>query len=183
MELKIRKREGAAKSELGQIRREGNIPAVLYSPEKPSEMIVIDGVEMKTVLRNIVAGRLSTTRFTLVDGEKEVPAIVKGIQYHPTTYQILHMDFMTPSESVKIRVPIECVGMSECQGIKLGGFLRQVIRYAKIECAPDKIPDAFFIDIRDLVIGESKRMSDLTMPEGIRSLDSAKEVIAVVAKR
>ena len=183
MELKIRKREGALKSELGQIRREGNIPAVLYSPKKPSEMIVIDGVEMKTVIRNITAGRLSTTKFTLVDGEKEVPAIVKGIQYHPTTYQILHMDFMTPEEIVKVRVPIEYVGVADCQGIKLGGFLRQVIRYAKVECAPEKIPAAFFLDIRDLVIGQSKRMSDLTMPEGIRSLDSPKEVIVVIAKR
>jgi large subunit ribosomal protein L25 len=183
MKLKMFKRNGDKKSELGQIRREGNVPAVLYTAGELGQKISIDGVELKTILRTITPGRLSTTRFTLVEDGKEISAIPKDIQYHPTTYQIMHMDFMVPKELVKVRVPIECVGVADCQGIKLGGFLRQVIRYAKVECPSNAVPEAFFIDVRDLVIGQSKRLSDLQLPAGVRALESLKEVIVVIAKR
>ena len=183
MKLKMFKREGSKKSILGEIRREGNIPAVLYSAGEANENISVDGVEFKAILRNIVAGRLSTTRFALVDGEKEVPAIVKDIQYHPTTYQVLHMDFMVPKNTVKVRVPIECKGVMDCQGIKLGGFLRPVMRYVKVECPADKVPDALFIDVRELAVGQSKRLSDLSFPEGVKSLVDLSQVIVVIAKR
>lgn len=183
MKLKMFRRAGSAKSELGEIRRAGNVPAILYTAGKEGERIAIDGVDLKTVLRTIVPGRLPTTRFTLVEGDKEISVIPKEIQYHPTTYQVMHMDFMVPQELVKVRVPIECAGAAECQGIKLGGFLRQVVRYARVECPASAVPEAFSIDIRDLVIGQSKRLSDLAMPQGVRPLDNLNEVIVVIAKR
>ena len=183
MKLAIKKREGIKKSELKDVRREGNIPAVLYSPDQSSKKITIDGVEMKAVLRNITPGRLSTTQFVLVDGDKEVKAIIKEMQYHPTTYDVLHVDFMEPKKMVRVRVPVECAGVAECQGIKLGGFLRQVIRYARVECRADAIPAAFSVDIRGLAIGGFKRLSEVIMPEGIRCLDKLNEVVVVIAKR
>ncbi len=183
MKLKMYTRTGSKKSELGQIRRSGDIPAVLYSRGQSNEMIAVDGVEFKTILRKITAGRLSTTQFTLVNEGREVSAIVKGIEYHPTTYEVLHMDFMIPKEVVKVRVPVEFVGVADCQGIKLGGFLRPVLRYVKVECPADKIPSSFSIDIRDLMIGQSKRLSDLQMPEGVRSLVNKDVVIVVIAKK
>ncbi len=176
-------RDGSKKSELGQIRRAGDIPAVLYSPGQSNQLIAVDGVEFKTILRNITAGRLSTTPFTLVNEGKECSAIVKGIEYHPTTYAVLHMDFMIPKNTVKVRVPVECAGVADCAGIKLGGFLRQVLRYVKVECPADKIPSSFSIDIRDLEIGQSKRLSDLQLPEGVRALVAKEVVIVVIAKK
>lgn len=183
MKLKMNKREGAKKSELGEIRRAGNIPAVLYSPSKPAEKVAIDGVDLKTALRAIVPGRLSTTQFMLVNGNEEVRVLVKDIQYHPTTYDVLHMDLMIPGELVRVRIPIEYTGVADCQGIKLGGFLRQVLRYVLVECPGNRIPDAFSLDVRELVIGQSKRLSDLVIPEGIRSLANMNEVAVVIAKR
>lgn len=183
MKLKMYKRTGTKRSDLGEIRREGNIPAVLYSAGEANETISVDGVEFKTILRKITAGRLSTTRFSLVDGDKEIPAIVKDIQYHPTTYQVLHMDFMIPKETVRVRVPIECKGVMDCQGIKLGGFLRPVMRYVKVECPADSVPEALFIDVRELAIGQSKRLSDLSFPKGVKPLIDVSQVIVVIAKR
>lgn len=183
MKLNIKKRVGATKSELYQVRREGNIPAVLYSTGKTGEKITIEGVEFKAILRKLTPGRLSTTQFVLVDGSQEHSVIVKEIQYHPTTYEILHIDFMVLAGKVRVRVPVECVGVADCQGIKLGGFLRQVIRYAKVECSANAIPAAFSVDIRDLAIGDVKRLSDVEIPAGIRSLGKMNEVVVVIAKR
>ncbi|MBM3198134.1 MAG: 50S ribosomal protein L25 [Chlamydiae bacterium] len=183
MKLTVKQREGKTASELAQVRRAGNIPAVLYSSGEENKNIIVDGVELQTLLRKVPAGRLSTTQFVLVGGDKEVVAIVKEVQRHPTTYDILHMDFMELKKTVRVRVPIEYTGVSDCQGIKLGGFLRPIIRYVRIECAADAIPSAFHIDVRELGIGGCKRLSDITIPQGIRCLDKLSEVAIVIAKR
>ncbi|MBS0628082.1 MAG: 50S ribosomal protein L25 [Verrucomicrobia bacterium] len=179
------KREGSKKSDLSLVRRAGNVPAVLYSAGNPSEKITIDGVGLKAALRSIAPGQLSTTLFTLVDGDNETSVIVKEIQYFPTSYDIRHVDLLSakPKQLVRVRVPIEYTGTADCQGIKLGGFLRQVIRYVLVECFADKIPSSLPLDVRELVIGQSKRLSELTFPEGVRPLVDVKEVAVVIAKR
>jgi large subunit ribosomal protein L25 len=185
MKLTMSKRVGTKKSEINQTRREGKIPAVLYSPDRPTETITIDGTELSTALRRIESGRLPTTKFVLVDGNKEIQAIIKDIQYHPTSYQVLHVDFveLVKDVPVSVKVPIECTGAADCSGIKLGGFLRQVIRHVKVECAPNKIPEKFEVDVRELGIRQSKRLSDIVMPSGVKPLACLDEVVVVIAKR
>ena len=94
MKLKVFKRERTTKSESNRIRREGNVPAVLYVRGKSTEAIVVDGAEFSGLLRTVQSGRLSTTIFSLKDEHgKERRAILKEIQYQPTTYQVQHLDF------------------------------------------------------------------------------------------
>ncbi len=185
MKLKVYKREGSKKSELSQIRRAGNVPAILYFCGSSGEKLTIDGVELKAALRAITPGQLSTTLFTLVNESVETPVVVKEIQYYPTNYEIRHIDLISakPEQMVKVRVPIEYVGVAECQGIKLGGFLRQVIRYVLVECVAKDIPASLPLDVRTLMIGQSKRLSELTFPVGVRPLVDVKEVAVVIAKR
>jgi large subunit ribosomal protein L25 len=185
MKLKMHKREGSKKSELAQVRRAGNIPAVLYSAGAPSEKISIDGTEFQAALRSIIPGQLSTTRFTLVAEGKEIPVLVKEVQYYPTTYAVRHVDLLhaEPKQTVRVRIPIEYTGVADCQGIKLGGFLRQVIRYMPVECLANNIPTALHLDVRELVIGQSLRLSSLELPKGVRPLVDLNEVAVVIAKR
>lgn len=185
MKLSMTKREDKTKGDIKKVRREGNIPGIVYSHNRPTENIVLKGEEFGTALRQMVPGRLPTTVFVLNDGKKEIKAIVKDIQYHPTSYQVMHIDFEELHENVpvSVKVPVECVGAAECSGIKLGGFLRQVIRYVKVECLPKLIPSNFEVDIKELGIKQSKRVSDLQMPNGIRPLVPLNEVVVVIAKR
>ena len=183
MKLTVHKREKATKRGALRIRRTGNVPGVLYVRGEESKEITIDGVELHALLRKIPKGRLSTTEFKLVCDNKEVKAIVKEMQRHPVTYDIMHMDFMELRDTVRVRIPIECIGVNDCQGIKLGGFLRPILRYVRIECSAKAIPSAFSIDVRDLNIGGCKRLSDIAMPEGVRCLDTLSEVAVVIAKR
>ncbi|MES2345072.1 MAG: 50S ribosomal protein L25/general stress protein Ctc [Chlamydiota bacterium] len=185
MKLTVTKRDGTRKSEVKQIRRKGNIPAILYAAGRSCENIEVDGNAFKTILREIKAGRLSTTQFLLECGSKERLAVVKDIQYHPTTYQIIHLDFeeLLDNSPVSLNVPITCTGIVECMGIKLGGFLRQVIRQVKVECLPKDIPSEFVIDVRDLGIRQSKRLRDLVLPQGVKPMAPMEEVVVVIAKR
>ncbi len=185
MKLKMVKRLASKRSANKQIRREGNIPAVLYCRGTPNQAVSVDGVDFSEALRKMPAGRLATTKFTLVDGDEHFPVIVKEIQYHPTTYQVIHLDFevLTKNVPVNVNVPLEFSGSADCTGIKLGGFLRTVIRNVKVSCLPEKIPSSFVIDVKELAIGQSKRLSAIDIPEGVKPLASLNEVAVVIAKR
>ncbi len=185
MKLAVEKRVSEKKKEINDIRRQGNVPAVIYSSKTQPEKLTISGVEFKTILREMKPGQLPTTIFTLSDGKKERRAIIKDIQYHLTTYVVSHIDFeeLIDNVPVSVKVPVNCMGISDCTGIKLGGFLRQVVRHVKVECLPKHIPSEFIVDVRDLGIRQSKRLRDIAMPSGVRALSRPEEVIVVIAKR
>ncbi len=187
MKLTVSTRNSKKKSEAKQLRRKGNIPAVIYSNGNVGETIAIDGAEYKKHLNQVKKGHLATTVFTLVDSEgKERKAIIKDIQYHVTTYNILHLDFeeLHDDSRLNVKVPIELTGVADCVGIKLGGVPRQVIRFLKVNCLPKDIPSSFKIDIRQLKMKEKKKLHDITIPEGVvPQAANMNEVVIVIAKR
>ena len=185
MKLAVKERVSEKKKDIKEIRRDGNIPAIIYSSKSQPEKLVIEGTEFKTALRQMKPGQLPTTIFTLSDGKKERRAIVKDIQYHLTTYIVSHIDFeeLVEGVPVNVKVPVNCIGIADSIGVKLGGFFRQVVRHVKVECLPEHIPAEFIVDIRDLGIRQSKRLKDIAMPAGVRSLASQEEVLVVIAKR
>lgn len=185
MELTIFKRDKATKGSNAQIRLQGGIIAVLYSSGEPAENIFIKRAEFEQLLQKIKEGRLATTVFSMKDGNKKFKAIVKDIQYHLTTYDILHIDFLKLNDQtpIKVNVPIECVGTESCAGVKLGGVLRQIIRSVKVKCLPKDLPSEFTLDVKDLGMMESKKLSAIAMSKNIRSMISLNEVAVVVGKR
>lgn len=185
MKLKLSKRSGEKKSELTQIRFRKDIPAVIYHGGKPGEKVTVKGSEFHAILRGLSKGYLPTTIFELELDGKSSRAIVKDIQYHPTTYQILHLDFFLLEDDVPVdvKVPVSYVGEADCVGIKLGGFLRQVIRHIPVRCMAKDIPTDFKVDIRSLAIGQTKRVRDIEKSETLRLLVNPGEVVAVIAKR
>lgn len=186
MKLKVYKRAHTKKSESSRIRREGNIPAVLYIRGKTSDAIIADGSEFNTLLRTVQPGRLSTTLFTLKDEQgHERRAILKEIQYEPTTYKVQHLDFEELHEDAKVtlNVPIECTGVVDCVGVKLGGVLRQVIRKMRVRCLPKDIPNVFFVDVKNMGQNAKIRLSDLNIPQAVRPVANLNEVAVIIAKR
>lgn len=186
MKLQVTKRSNEQKNEVKRLRRDGKIPAVIYGHDGKSATATVDRREFETCLRKIQKGHLSTTIFEL-EGEdgKNLKAIVKDIQYHVTTYAILHLDFeqLTDKVPVSIKVPIECQGVIDCVGVKLGGVLRTVMRQVKIRCLPKDIPACFWVDVKDLGMMETKRLKDIKIPETIKLMASTEDVAVIVAKR
>lgn len=185
MKLNAHKRTNKKSNDNAALRRFGEIPAVLYKKNNANEIIALNADEFQAIIREIKPGQLATNVFDLIIDGKEIKAIVKGIQYHPTTYKIIHLDFqeLTKDSTVKVNVPVSCVGISDCVGIKLGGFLRQVLRSVKVECSSDAIPKEFVVDVKDLGIRQTKRLSDLALPKNVKPLAAMNEVLVVIAKR
>jgi large subunit ribosomal protein L25 len=187
MKLNVKNRAAGKKSESKQLRRAGQIPAILYTRGKEAaNNIAISSSEFEAILRQIQPGRLSTQIFTLVDEKgKEHRGLLKEIQYHVTTYDVIHLDFeeLVDNVPVNVKVPIECSGIVDCIGIKLGGVLRQVIRHLRVRCLPKDIPIAFVFDIRNMAQRETRRLRDLEIPDTIRPLVDLNEVAVAIVKR
>lgn len=186
MKLVVKPRFSQKKSDVKQIRRAGDIPAVIYSLKKESVSLVVGGQEFGTAMRQMQSGYLPTTIFTLSDGVKECRAIVKDIQYHVTTYQVLHIDFeeLIDDVAVTIKVPVNCIGTTDCVGVKLGGVVRLVTRHVKVKCHPKHIPTKFDIDVKDANIGDSLRVKDLQgVKSGVTILAKDNDAVVIIAKR
>lgn len=186
MKLNISNRDTSKKSEAKRARREGKIPAALYVHGKDALPINIEAAEYHALLRSIKKGRLATTIITLVDESgKERRAIIKDIQYHVTTYQVLHLDFeeLLDDVKVKVKIPIEFKGEMDCVGVKLGGVIRQVIRGCRVQCLPKDLPECFKVNVAELSIGEARKLKDIEMSDSVRPLMDLNEVCVVIAKR
>lgn len=186
MELSISPRNEYKKSLTRSLRREGDIPAVIYASHGEARSVSVDGAHFMAALRQIKKGHLPNTVFKLNDGSgKFVLAIVKDIQYHKVKYDVLHLDFLELSEDklVTLNIPVEMTGQADCVGVKAGGALRLVKRHVSVRCLPKHIPAQVEVDVVDLQIKASKRASDVVAIENVELLAGPQEVIAVVGKR
>ena len=186
MKLQTIKRASDSKSEVKRLRREGYIPSVLYMKGKSGETLAVKANEFQAYLRHVKSGHLPTTIFTLVDDKgAERRVVIKDIQYAVTTYDVTHLDFeeLVSDHKINVKIPIECTGMVDCVGIKLGGVLRQVIRHVRVRCYPKDLPSYFELDVRELGLKQTKRLKDLQIPSTVRPLVDLNEVVAVIVKR
>ncbi|NGX60657.1 MAG: 50S ribosomal protein L25 [Chlamydiae bacterium] len=184
MELAVAKRS-PKKNETNRLRREKKIPAVLYSKGAKGEEVTVDGNEFQKILNSVEKGTLSSKVFSLDLEGKKAPAIVKDIQYHVTTYEILHLDFQQLHDDipVNLNIPIQLKNALTCAGVKLGGILRQVIRQVKVRCLPKDIPSHFEFDVANLKMGQILRLKDLKLPSTVQPTISLEEVAVVVTRR
>ena len=186
MKLKLAKRENnKKKSALTKDRFEGNIPASIYNSGKPSTPVTVNGTEFAAHMRSIAKGYLPTTVFELdLEGTLH-SAIIKEIQYHSTTYQVRHLDFQLLEDKTPIfvKIPVVFSGSGDCVGVKLGGFIRQILHHVKVRCLPADMPKEFTLDIRNLEIGQSKRIRDIETGDKVRTVINEKEIVVVIAKR
>jgi large subunit ribosomal protein L25 len=177
IEITARPREKTGKSETKKLRSEGNVPCVMYGGEETlhfysqennfNELVYTPNVYIITVN---------------INGAKH-KAVLKDIQFHPVTDKISHIDFIEVSEDkpVTVIVPVNLTGDSV--GLKAGGKLRLKRRRLIIKGKIDALPDKLDIDITDLDIGQTIKVSELSY-DGIEILDPPRAmVVAVISSR
>ena len=183
MKLELYQRDASSKGKTNQLRREGNIPAVLYGPQREAKTCSVKADAFAAVIRSLKPGLLATQVFELTMDGKTIKAIIKDVQYHVANYEVRHLDFLELGKEAKVtlNVPIKIEGVAECAGVKLGGSLRQVIRFLKVRCFPDKIPEMFSFDVKGLALGGVMKLSDLQIPEGIEPRAVMNQVAVLVS--
>jgi large subunit ribosomal protein L25 len=120
-----------------------------------------------------------------IEGVENTPVMVVDQQVDPVKGTLLHADLKRIDLTKRIRVSIPVHTAGEPAGVKVqGGLLEVITRAVEIECLPDEIPESFVVDVTELLMGQSKRFSDLPMSGSMKLLGSPETVIAhIVAMR
>ena len=176
--IEVQPREGLGKGAARALRRQGLIPGVVYGHNFGPIPVQVELEELKRLLHH---ESIESMLIRMKLNGREETVMIKEIQRHPVTYDILHVDFhrVSLTEEVTTRVPIELVG--ESIGVKEGGILEFLLRELEIRCLPTEIPEHIAIDISQMRIGDSLRVGDLKLKEGITVLDDPDTVIVLIA--
>lgn len=166
-------RESVGKKDAKKMRNDGKVPCVLYGGKEQVHFVTDE-----TTFKKIVYTPEVCTVKINVDG-KEFEAILQDIQYHPVSDKILHADFMEifPDKMVTIHIPVKLTGSAP--GVLKGGKLHHKIRKLKIKALAANLPDDFTLDISNLEINDSIKVSDLSYPN-ITLLDPPTAVVVGV---
>ncbi|MEA3509063.1 MAG: 50S ribosomal protein L25 [candidate division NC10 bacterium] len=180
VDLKVERRTGTGKGVARELRRRGQIPAILYGEGEPIPLTA----DPKVLLRALVteAGENVILNLTIVDGKDFTrKAMVKEVQVDPVTGKPLHADFLAISmeRPIEVEVPVEVAGVPE--GVKeKGGILDQILREIRVRCLPVAIPDRIGLDVSSLDIGDVLHVSDLPIPEGVELLTDREQAVVTV---
>lgn len=179
--LKGQKRADTGKKATKQLRKDGFIPCNLYGEAKdengkPKAMaFAIAATDLRKVIYTPHVYVINLN----IDGEPHT-AVMKELQFHPTTDACLHIDFYEIHEDkpLTIGIPVHLVGLA--QGIRDGGRMNLSIRKIEVTAPYRQIPDQLDIDVTDLRIGKSIKVGDLSF-EGLK-LATSKEVVVCSVK-
>lgn len=160
-ELKGSKREDLGKKATKALRVAGNIPAVIYGGDSKDAIHFV--VTNSDVRKLIYTPEIFLVNLT-IDG-KSCKAILKDIQFHPVTDNILHIDFLqvTEKKPIVIDVPVVLDGLAD--GVRAGGKLSLDLRKLKVRAKYDKVPEKVHINVENLALGKSIQVGDLHFDE------------------
>jgi large subunit ribosomal protein L25 len=176
-------RSSRGKNEARRTRVAGNIPAVVYGAYLDPVSVAVSPRELVKIIRSNTG---LNTIFTLaIAGGETVPVMIVDRQVDPIKSTLLHADFKRVDLTKRIRVSVPVFTEGEPAGVKVqGGLLEIISRAIEIECLPDDIPEKFVINVTELMIGQSKRGSDVPLSGSMKIVSDPQTVIAhIVALR
>ena len=170
--------KGSLRNDLGKkatkaLRSEGLIPAVLYGGSELKHFFV-----SQDDVRNLVYSPEVFHINLEIDGVKTV-AVMKDLQFHPVTDNILHIDFLEVNNEkpVVVEVPVSLTGHAE--GVRAGGKLSLEMRKLKVKAVYTEIPEKLFIDVTELGLGKTIQVGALNF-EGLEIMNAKNAVVVAV---
>jgi large subunit ribosomal protein L25 len=164
---------------LREIRRGERVPGVFYGPTTEPVLLAVEEKELALKLGG--RGGSQLVQFACPEGGLEGKmALLKEVQSHPVTGDLLHIDFyaVDESRSVKVRAPLNFLGKAE--GVTAGGILQPLRRDLRVECLPSNIPSSVDVDVSELNIHDTIHVEDLVLPEGVTVIADTNFAIVTV---
>jgi len=177
-EIPVRSRTELGKGPAGRLRRQGWIPAVIYGHGKPAEPLAIE----RRVAEGMLHARQRMVSLRPETGP-ERRALLREVQIHPVTDEIIHVDFLEVSAQDRVTVTVPLVFKGEPAGAKDGGVLDVHLHEIQLECAADAVVEQLRVNVAPLGLGEAIQVMDLEMPPGARAVTDGKLVVVTCHRR
>lgn len=175
--ITVQKRASTGKGANRRLRAKGIIPAVFYTTKGENIPVQVDEAPLMKLFEAM--GRTTVFNVEIEDGGKKEahPALIWDIEYYPTQNRFQHVDFfgLDLNKEIKIRVPLVFSGTAK--GTKQGGVLETFMEFVDLIGKPLDIPSKLPVDLTPLGLGETMRVANLVMPEGVRSASEASQAI------
>ena len=173
--LDLNERTDKGKSKARSLRRDGMVPGIYYFRGKQNVNLQID----KKKLYHAMSSGQHVFEVEMNGSTQYVT--IKGIQYHPVTDEVLHIDFMqvNMTEKMKFTIPISLEG--EAEGVKEGGVLSQILTSIEVNCLPTSVPDNILVDISDMELNSNMTIGDIVdIPKDVEILSELESTIVTL---
>jgi large subunit ribosomal protein L25 len=179
LEIRVDARDKKHKRDAKRLLRNGQIPAVLYGPKTEAVALTLDKREFSTRVAGLEGSHLVRLKCDSAALAGKV-ALVKEMQFHPISGEVIHTDLYEVDLSAKITVHVPLHFIGKAEGVVRGGILQPIVREIEVECLPLDIPGYFDVDVSRLDIGDSVHIEELTMPEGVTAVSEPNLALVAV---
>jgi large subunit ribosomal protein L25 len=178
--LTVTKRVHLGSRETRRLRKRGIVPGVLYGRAEPVA-IAVEARELRRALTG-KAG-LHSILDVEIDGAGESHAsILKEYQLDKVRGGVTHVDLQEVrlDRPIHASVAVQLVGGEDAPGVREGGVLSQPLREINVEALPLEVPEHFELDVSHMGMGDTLRLADIVVPDGVSILDDLETVAATV---
>ena len=174
-------RDNKTKGELNAIRKNGEVPAIVYGGKDENQKVSISKKKLKYLIEK---ENFLSNIITLNVGGKNINVLPREVKYHILSDDPTHVDFLRilPGVKIKIEVPVNFINHEKSPGLKRGGVLNIVRRKVELKCPSEKIPENITIDLDGVDIGESFKISSVKLDSEVTPTIQGRDfVIATLA--
>ncbi len=165
-----------------RFREKGLIPAVFYGRSIENILLTVNNDDLLQLHKE--KKDHAFIKLVIDDGGKQIEKLsqIKELQFQPLTGKLYHADFYEVDLKTKLTFEVSLKFAGKAIGVEKGGELQHFKRDVKISCLPEKLPDQIEIDVTSLDIGDSIKIKEMNLADGITALDPADAaVVAVIA--
>ena len=181
-DLAAQVRKEQKKGPARRLREKGFVPAVFYGRSAENILLAIKNDELIKLHKD--KKDHAFIKLIIDDGgakKMEKLSLIKELQLQPLTGKLYHADFYEVDTKRKINMEVSLRFVGKAIGVENGGELQHLKREVKISCLPLDLPDHIDVDVTNLEIGDSVKVRDLKVAEGITLLDRPDTSVASVA--
>ena len=174
-------RNTKTKGDISSLRIKGSIPAIIYGGSEKNQKISLGKKNIKNLIekKNFLSNIISLS----IDGKSE-SVLPKEIVWDPITDEPIHIDFLriVKGATVVLEIPVKFINNDKSPGLKRGGVLNIVRRKVELKCPAENIPAELVVDLDNLDIGASIKISSINLPENVFPIIQGRDfVVATVA--
>jgi large subunit ribosomal protein L25 len=179
IDINVSPRTAVGSGPVGRLRKEGVIPGVIYGRGRDNVNVQLDRKSFTKVLNSSASDNILVN---LHIGEQTQLALVQEVQHDYIKSTVTHVDFhaVNPDEEIHAGVSVTLVG--EPAGAKFGGLLELHVHTLEVQCLPKNLPEKILVDVSHLNVGEGIHVSELKLPEGVRTKLNGSVIVAAVSK-
>jgi large subunit ribosomal protein L25 len=176
-EVRNEQKKGPAR----RLRQKGFVPAVFYGRSAENILLAVKNDALIKLHKD--KKDHAFIKLIIDNGKKKIEklSLIKELQVQPLTGKFYHADFYEVDMKHKITFEVSLRFVGKAIGVENGGELQHIKRAVKVSSLPSNLPDHIDVDVSTLEIGDSIKIKELKLPEGVTILDQADAAVAAVA--